>query len=74
MTREECRNEPGIREHFDTTSDIFMIVASNLSNFHHYKNILSDEEFDGKLNSLKELIFDYMAVIGVERENGGIKK
>jgi hypothetical protein len=42
------------------TRDVLLLVASNLSDLQHFG---LTEEANEKINSIKELIFDYMSVI-----------
>jgi hypothetical protein len=46
-----------------TATDVLTRIAANLSDFHLEKAITSPDEFDSKLNLLKQYIFDYKSVL-----------
>jgi hypothetical protein len=50
------------------TNDVLMRVASNLSDLHIEKDFFTPQQMDGKLNAIKEFIFDWQSVLRTEAE------
>ncbi len=50
----------------DVAYKVLGLLAANLSDLHIEKNISSNQDIDNRLNSLKELIFDFQDVIQKE--------
>ena len=50
------------------TNDVLMRVASNLSDLHIEKDFFTPQQMDGKLNAIKEFIFDWQKVLRLEEQ------
>ena len=51
------------------TNEVLLRVASNISDLHIEKHILTPNEMDEKLNTIKQFIFDWQKVIRSEERN-----
>lgn len=51
------------------TNEVLLRVASNISDLHIEKHILTPNEMDEKLNTIKQFIFDWQKVLRSEERN-----
>ena len=51
------------------TNEVLLRVASNISDLHIEKHILTPNEMDEKLNAIKEFIFDWRMVLRNEEQH-----
>ena len=62
MTKQQFTEKYGLRG-FDGVEDVLMIIASNLSDLQH-----NSRNLNGKINNIKEFIFDYKSVLKHEEK------
>ena len=68
MTKQQFTEKYGLRG-FDSVEDVLMTIASNLSDLQH-----SSRNLNGKINNIKEFIFDYQSVIRYEARMAGYEE
>jgi len=56
------------------TNEVLLRVASNISDLHIEKHILTPNEMDEKLNTIKQFIFDWQKVLRSEERNSKYEK
>jgi len=56
------------------TNEVLLRVVSNISDLHIEKHILTPNEMDEKLNTIKQFIFDWQKVLRSEERNSKYEK